>query len=113
MQLCEITGAERAATTALKAIVLPRVDPDRQGLALQRLDPNVAAARLPSALFQPASRLCLSRGRDAALPAIADTDGVLTAVAKSVPCFECVLGENAYSSESRAHFLSQLLGTPA
>lgn len=112
-QLCEITRAERAGTVALRAVVLPRVDADCQGLTLKPLDSAAARSQLPSALFQPASRLCISRGRDTALPAIADAAGVLETVAKSVPCFECVLGEGAYSDSSRADFLSQLLGSPA
>ena len=113
MQLCEATGTERVGTTALKAIVFPRVDTDRSGLFLQRLDPGAARAQLPAALFQPASRLCISRGHDTTLPAVADVAGVLAAAADSVPCFECVLGEDAYDDGSRARFLSQLLGPSA
>jgi hypothetical protein len=109
-QLCEATRTERVGTTALKAIVFPRVDTDRRGLVLQRLDSGTARAQLPATLFQPASRLCISRGRETSLPAIADVAGVLAAAADSVPCFECVLGENAYDDTSRARFLSQLLG---
>jgi hypothetical protein len=108
-QLCEIANAERAGTTPLKAIVFPHVDPDGKGLALKRLDPAAAQAQLPSALFQPASRLCISRGRDPTLPAIADAAGVLEAAARSIPCFECVLGEDAYAGDSRTDFFSQLL----
>lgn len=110
MQLATATGAERADTTPLKAIVLPRVDPDHRGLSLKRLAPEEAAARLPSALFPSASRLLYTRGEDASLHGHNGLDEPLTRLAKSVACFECVLGDGAYAEATRADFFQQLFG---
>jgi hypothetical protein len=113
MQLAGATGAERAGTTPLMAIVLPRVDRERRGLALARLAPEDAAARLPTALFRPASRLFYTRGQETRLRGHDSIDQALTHLATSVACFECVLGEDAYSAASRVEFFQQLFGSSA
>jgi hypothetical protein len=111
MQLATATGAERADTTSLKAIVLPRVDPDHRGLSLTRLAPEEVVPRLPSALFPSASRLFYSRGEDASLRSHNGVDAPLARLAASVACFECVLGDGAYSDATRAGFFQQLFGS--
>jgi hypothetical protein len=110
-QLCDLSGVERIGSTALGAIVLPRVDPAQQGLTVIRLSAADAVAGLPGALFRPASRFFYTLGRETGFPAI-DGRGVIDAVSGVVPCFACVLGENAYSAATRAEILSQLLGSP-
>ena len=110
-QLCALAGVDRTGTVALSAMVLPRVDPAQRGITVTRLSPADAVARLPAALFKPASRFFYTFGRETGFPAT-DSGGMIESIARSVPCFECVLGDNAYSATTRAEVLSQLLGSP-
>ncbi|HEX2113118.1 MAG TPA: hypothetical protein VHM01_01825 [Alphaproteobacteria bacterium] len=113
MQLGALAGVERAGTTELRAIVLPRVDPERIGLSLAKLTPDEAAERLPGALFRPASRLFYTRGREPASPGHAAAAETIAHLVRSVACFECILGADAYTSASRTAFSHQLFGSAA
>ena len=110
-QLCALAGVERTGAAAFKALVLPHVVPEHSGMSLTRLAPAAAVTRLPVTLFKPASRFFYTQGREPAFPAQTGLDDTFAAIAAAVPCFECILGENAYTGQSRSELLSRLLGS--
>lgn len=111
-QLCALAGVERTGTAELKAFVLPRVVAEGHGIALTPLAPKEAAARLPDTLFKPASRFFYTLGREAAFPVQPSLEGSLEAIAAAIPCFDCILGAEAYRAQTRSETLSRLLGPP-
>ena len=97
-QFCHAVAADRVASAPLRAIVFPRVDTGREGLHFSRLSADSVGKRLRSHLLHPAdtvfrSDLAWARGTEA----LAD---MLATLQAAIPAFECILGQQAFSSGS-------------
>lgn len=99
-QLCDALGVPAEATGAVRAIVFPVISPAASGIRVQRLPEAVASARLDASRFGQAP---FAASELFAPPESeqggADPAAIAARLAREVPCFEGILGPDAYRSE--------------
>ena len=106
-QFCHAVDAGRVESAPLRAIVFPRVDTDHDGLHFSRLSADGASERLRSHLLHPADTVFRS-GLTGASGTGAAAE-MLVGLQAAIPAFECVLGKQAFSSESACSALFEAL----
>lgn len=115
-QFCEVLGVKAVASAPLGAIVFPTVRPNAMGMRLSRLSQAGALERLARGIMKPGICQKASQvfgGEAASLTVSPKTElkrcRELTA---RVPCFECILGTNAYHAELSTLFRREGIGEP-
>jgi hypothetical protein len=113
IQLCRLLGVQARAECELAAMVFPRITGEPGALALERLSPAEARARLESALFgiRPGRWVSavFTLPEDSPPPDRATLAAGCQALAEVIPGFECRLGLDAYASARSADDLVRTL----
>jgi hypothetical protein len=102
-QFCHAVDAGRVESAPLRAIVFPRVDTGRDGLQFSRLSAAGMGERLRPHLLDPADTVF--RSDLAGARSTAASAEVLAGLQAVIPAFECVLGQQAFSSGSACSLL--------
>lgn len=102
-QFCHAVDAGRVESAPLRAIVFPRVDTRRDGLQFSRLSAAGMGERLRPHLLDPADTVF--RSDLAGAWSTAESAEVLAGLQAVIPAFECVLGQQAFSSGSACSLL--------
>ena len=115
IQLCRLLGVGARAECEIAAMVFPRVTGEPGPLALERLSPAEARARLEDALFgiRPGRWVSavFALAEEAPPPDRPALAAGCQALADAVPAFECRLGLAAYASPRSADdMVATLLG---
>ena len=99
-QLCDALGVQAAATGNVRAIVFPTISPTASGIRLQRLHEGAAATRLEASCFGTAPFVAseLFAPLETEIRG-ANATAILARLTHEVPCFDGILGPDAYRSE--------------
>ena len=113
-QLCAVVGAQMLGAAPARALLLPRVSQDEEGIQVMPLAPRMAADAVRTHLVGGAvpavsqvfgaTRQC-QRGADSA-----KLDRLSVALAEQSRCFECRLGRNAFRPETAARLVDRVMG---
>lgn len=100
-QLCAALDVPVEATGPVRAIVFPAISPAASGFRLQRLDGATAAARLEAGRFgtAPFASSALFAPPQTETGGAERTADLARRLPREVPCFDGILGPDAYRSE--------------
>ena len=112
-QLGRLFGNALVGRAAATALVLPRVDPGAQGIALSPLDADAAATRHGDVLFAahaaPQVSDCFALREHARAPSAAEVRARWRDAVERLRVFECRLGPDAYATDPGTQLLAPLL----
>lgn len=114
LQFARLMETRLVESASIAAIAFPRLDAQQAGACVRRLEPEDAADRLPSSLLAAAflghrSEL-LPIPESGVFPGPDEVRDRARHLARERPCFEVVLGPDAYARESLDAVLDQLFG---